>query len=77
MQIEINNLLTIAHFAKNKGLSRQHVYRLAENEELTLIKIDDVAFILLDHKAAAFERKRRITTKEALKTPPPPPYKNP
>lgn len=71
MKIDINNLLTIAHFAKNKGLSRQHVYRLAANKELTLIRIDEVAFILLDNKAATFERKRIITNKNSPNTSPP------
>jgi len=60
MKININNLITVTNFANKKNLSRQHVYRLAENEELTLIKIDNVAFILLDKKANEFERKRKI-----------------
>lgn len=59
MKIDINMLITITNFASLKKLSRQHVYRLAENNELTLIKIDNIAFILLDTKADEFERKRK------------------
>jgi hypothetical protein len=59
MKIEISKLITVTNFANLKKLSRQHVYRLAENNELTLIKIDNIAFILLDSKADEFERKRK------------------
>lgn len=59
MKIDIEKLITITNFASLKKLSRQHVYRLAENNELTLIKIDNIAFILLDNKADEFERKRK------------------
>jgi hypothetical protein len=37
MKIDINMLITVTNFASLKKLSRQHVYRLAENNELTLI----------------------------------------
>jgi len=60
MKIDIDKLVTVSNFAIEKRLSRQHVYRLANNEELTLIKIDNIAFILLDIKANEFERKRKI-----------------
>jgi hypothetical protein len=60
MKIDIDKLVTVSNFANEKKLSRQHVYRLADNEELTLIKIDNIAFILLDTKANNFERKRKI-----------------
>jgi len=60
MKIDIDKLVTVSNFANKKKLSRQHAYRLAENQELTLIKIDNIAFILLDSKANEFERKRKI-----------------
>jgi len=60
MKIDIDKLITVSNFANEKKLSRQHVYRLAENEELTLIKIDNISFILLNNKANDFERKRKI-----------------
>jgi len=60
MKIDIDKLITVSNFAIDKKLSRQHVYRLAENEELTLIKIDNISFILLNNKANDFERKRKI-----------------
>ena len=60
MKIDIEKLVTVSNFANEKKLSRQHVYRLADNEELTLIKIDNISFILLDNKANEFERKRKI-----------------
>jgi predicted ATP-dependent serine protease len=58
MKINIDKLLTISNFAILKGLSRQHVYRLIENKELTLIIIDGVSFIFMDEKAVDFVRKR-------------------
>ena len=58
MKININDLLTVSSFAKLKEISRQHIYRLIDNHELTMIEIDGVKFILLDEKAADFVRKR-------------------
>lgn len=51
--------MTISNYAKLKNLSRQHVYRLIENEELTLVKIDGISFIYMDDKAKDFIKKRR------------------
>ena len=59
MKINIAKLLTVSNFALLKGLSRQHVYRLTEKEELTLVIIDGINFILLDGKAEDFVKKRR------------------
>lgn len=59
MKIDINNLITVTNYADSKKLSRQHIYRLAKNGELTLIRIDNIAFIFLDKKAKEFERKRK------------------
>jgi hypothetical protein len=58
--LDINKLETVTNFAKRKSLSRQHVYRLVDNNELTMVKIDGIAFIFLDSKANAFVRKRKI-----------------
>jgi hypothetical protein len=58
MEINTKKLLTISNFALLKGLSRQHVYKLIENKELTLVLIDGVSFILIDEKAIDFVRKR-------------------
>ena len=58
MKIDLDKLLTVSNFAFLKGLSRQHVYRLVENNELTLIKIDGISFIFMDEKATDFVRKR-------------------
>ena len=59
MKININDLITISNYAKLKNLSRQHVYRLIESEELTLVKIDGISFIYMDDKAKDFIKKRR------------------
>lgn len=59
MKINIENLITISNYAKLKNLSRQHVYRLIENGELTLVKIDGISFIYMDEKANDFIKKRR------------------
>lgn len=41
------------------SLSRQHVYRLAAKNEITLVKIDGAAFVYMDEKTRGFERKRK------------------
>jgi hypothetical protein len=60
MLIDIDKLETITNYARKKNLSRQHVYRLADNDELTIMRIDEVAFIYLDDKALNFERRRKV-----------------
>lgn len=59
MNINIEKLLTVSNYANLKGISRQHIYRLVDNQQLTMIKIDGVNFILLDDKALDFVRKRQ------------------
>lgn len=59
MLIETEKLETVTKYAKRKNLSRQHVYRLANNKELTMITIDDISFIYMDEKAENFVRKRK------------------
>ena len=59
MNVNIDKLLTVSNYANLKEISRQHVYRLVDNQELNLIKIDGVNFILLDQKALDFVRKRQ------------------
>lgn len=59
MKINLENLITISNYAKLKSLSRQHVYRLIESNELTLVKIDGISFIFMDDKAKSFIKKRR------------------
>jgi hypothetical protein len=58
MEIDIKKLVTITNYAKLKQITRQHVYRLVIGNEITVVKIDDVAFIYLDERALSFERKR-------------------
>ena len=60
MLIDKNKLVTISNFAKMKGITRQHAYRLIISKEITEVKIDYVTFIYLDEKAVTFERKRKI-----------------
>lgn len=59
MLINTEELLTIANYASLKQLSRQHVYRLIDSNEITKVEIDGVLFILLDEKARNFARKRK------------------
>lgn len=59
MLLDINLLKNINSFAKMHSLSRQHVYRLAAKNEITLVKIDGAAFVYMDEKTRGFERKRR------------------
>lgn len=58
MNINIEKLLTVSNYALQKGLSRQHVYKLVENKELTMLLIDGVSFIFLNEKAVDFVKKR-------------------
>jgi hypothetical protein len=64
MLVDINKLISVANFAKQKEMSRQHIYRLFESGELTLIKIDDLAFVYLDEKAENYKRKRQPKMKK-------------
>lgn len=57
--MDINSLQTISNFAKDKGITRQHAYRLEDSGDITLVKIDGVAFVVLDEKAKNFTRKRK------------------
>lgn len=59
MLVEIEKLISVTNFAKLHGLSRQHVYRLFESDELTLIKIDELSFVYLDEKAENYKRRRK------------------
>ncbi len=58
MNINIEKLITISNYALLKKLSRQHVYRLIANNELTAVQIDGISFVFMDEKALGFERKR-------------------
>ncbi|MEX0723904.1 MAG: hypothetical protein WD357_01990 [Gracilimonas sp.] len=59
MKIDTNKLQTISNFAEEKGITRQHVYRLIKNKEINGIEIDGVSFVILDEKAEHFKRKRK------------------
>ena len=58
MLIDSNKLKRVTNFADEKGLTRQHVYRLIDNGELNSIKIDGIQFVILDEKAEKYHRKR-------------------
>lgn len=58
MKIETSELLTISNFAKKKGMSRQHVYRLIKSGEISQVVIDGVKFVRVDEKAKEFQKKR-------------------
>ncbi len=58
MRIDSNKLKTVSNFAKEKGFTRQHVYRLIKNNEINSIEIDGIKFIILDKKSENLERKR-------------------
>jgi hypothetical protein len=60
MQIDSEKLITVTNFAKQKGLARQHVYRLIEAGLINSIEIDSISFVILDEKAENFQRQRKI-----------------
>ena len=59
MQIDSEKLLTITNFAKQKGLTRQHVYRLIDSGIFSSIQIDGIQFVVLDDLAENFKRQRK------------------
>lgn len=56
--MDISKLKTISHFAEIKKISRQHVYRLEEQDKINIVRIDGVAFVLMDSKADSFQLSR-------------------
>lgn len=58
MKIGTSELLTISNFAKKKGMSRQHVYRLIKSGEINQVVIDGIKFVHLDEKAQNLQKKR-------------------
>ena len=58
MKVDIDQLMTVTNYGKLKDLTRQHVYRLIQNGELTMVEIDGIKFLLLDKQALDFQRKR-------------------
>lgn len=59
MQVNTEQLITITNFAKQKGLARQHVYRLIESGDINSVIIDGISFVLLDDKSENLQRKRK------------------
>jgi uncharacterized protein YqfB (UPF0267 family) len=59
MQVNSEKLLTITNFAKQKGLTRQHVYRLIDSGIFSSIQIDGIQFVVLDELAEKFKRQRK------------------
>lgn len=57
MKVDTSELLTISNFAKRKGISRQHVYRLVKSGEISQVVIDGVKFVHVDKKAQDFQKK--------------------
>lgn len=64
MQVETEKLLTVTNFAKQKGMARQHVYRLIESGLLNSVIIDGIAFVLIDAKAENLQRQRKEKVKK-------------
>jgi hypothetical protein len=59
MQINPDKLLTVTNFAKQKGLTRQHIYRLIDAGLINSISIDNILFVVMDEKAKKFKRQRK------------------
>jgi uncharacterized protein YqfB (UPF0267 family) len=59
MQIDSEKLITITNFAKQKGLTRQYVYRLIDSGIFSSIQIDGIQFVVLDELAENFKRQRK------------------
>jgi len=63
MQIDSEKLLTVTNFGKQKGLTRQHIYRLIDAGMITSILIDNILFVVLDEKADNLKRQRKKSNK--------------
>jgi len=59
MQINPEKLITVTNFAKQKGLTRQHIYRLIDAGLINSISIDNILFVIVDEKAVGFQRQRK------------------
>jgi DNA-binding phage protein len=64
MQINPEKLLTVTNFAKQKGLTRQHIYRLIDAGSINSISIDNILFVVLDEKSENFQRIRKEKRKK-------------
>ena len=65
MQVETENLFTITNFGLQKGIVRQHIYRMLEAGKLNGVEIDGVMFIIKDELSDNLERQRKPKTKSA------------
>jgi len=45
MQINTDNLLTIANYAKSRNVTSSYIYQLIKQDKLTVIRIDSIQFI--------------------------------
>ena len=59
MQVNTEQLITVTNFANQKGIARQHVYRLIESGDINFVIIDGISFVLLDGKSETLQRKRK------------------
>lgn len=59
MQIDSEKLITVTNFAKQKGLTRQHIYRLIDSGLINPVIIDSITFVIIDDKSKSFQRQRK------------------
>jgi uncharacterized protein YqfB (UPF0267 family) len=64
MQLDSEKLITITNFAKQKGLTRQYVYRLIDSGIFNSIQIDGIQFVVLDDLAENFKRQRKVKVRK-------------
>lgn len=58
MRIDINNLLTVASFAKAKNIARNTVKAAIRNNRLAVIQVDDIEFIVINKTSANYQPER-------------------
>jgi hypothetical protein len=54
--INIKELVTPITFAKEKGVSKQSIYKIIAKNKVDVIKIDGVMFIVLNEKTKKYRR---------------------
>ncbi len=55
--VDINKLVSIINYGKQKGISRQRIYKLIEAGKLDFVVIDGSKFIYLTEKSKSYKKQ--------------------
>ena len=54
--VNVTELKTPINFAKKKGVSKQHIYKMIENKKFDIVTIDGTMFIVMNEKAKEYRK---------------------